>query len=84
MRQCKPSGEVVKLLSTTGEIIEVDKGLFETTGGNTFRLQIWPNEWGLRERNFVMVIDLSRCRNLKRCQSACNHAHFVSDAQNWD
>ena len=38
---------------------------------------------GIPGKKFVMVIDLSRCKNLKKCQSACNHAHFVEDAQNW-
>jgi len=38
---------------------------------------------GIEGKKFVMVIDLSRCRNLKKCQEACNHAHFVSDHQNW-
>ena len=30
-----------------------------------------------------MVIDLSRCKNLKRCQAACNHMHHIPAEQNW-
>ena len=30
-----------------------------------------------------MVIDLSRCKNLKKCQDACNHMHFVHPGQSW-
>jgi molybdopterin-containing oxidoreductase family iron-sulfur binding subunit len=38
---------------------------------------------GIPGKKFVMVIDLARCKNLKKCQSACNHAHHLQDAQNW-
>jgi len=31
----------------------------------------------------VMVIDLSRCKNLKKCQSACNHMHHLHPGHNW-
>ncbi len=27
--------------------------------------------------------DLSRCKNLKKCQDACNHNHYTKDGQNW-
>ena len=34
-------------------------------------------------QKFVMVIDLARCKNLRKCQSACNHMHQVHSGQNW-
>jgi molybdopterin-containing oxidoreductase family iron-sulfur binding subunit len=30
-----------------------------------------------------MVIDLSRCKSVKACQSACNHAHELNPGDNW-
>ncbi len=30
-----------------------------------------------------MVIDLSRCKNLRKCQDACDHMHSLSPDQNW-
>ena len=30
-----------------------------------------------------MVIDLARCKNVGKCQEACNHAHQVHPGQNW-
>ena len=30
-----------------------------------------------------MVIDLSRCKNVGACKSACNHAHQLNPGQNW-
>lgn len=78
----KPSGEKVKLLSVDGEEIEVDKAFLKpvpdmpTVSNATARL-------GIAGKSFVMVIDLSRCKNLKKCQSACNHAHSIHPGQNW-
>ena len=37
------------------------------------------NAW----QKFVMVIDLARCKNLRKCQEACNHMHHVHPGQNW-
>ena len=65
----KPSGEMVKLLSVDGEIIEVDKAFLKpvpampTVSNDEARV-------GIPGKKFVMVIDLSRCKNLKKCQSA--------------
>ena len=78
----KPSGEKVKLLSVDGEEIEVDKAFLKpvpdmpTVSNSAARL-------GIAGKSFVMVIDLSRCKNLKKCQSACNHAHAIHPGQNW-
>ena len=76
------SGETVQLLSTSGEVIEVDKAFLKPIE-QIPSLSNDEQRLGMKGKKFVMVIDLSRCRNLKKCQSACNHAHFVSDAQNW-
>lgn len=78
----KESGEKVKLLSVDGEIIEVDKAFLKPmphlpSVSNTEARK------GIEGKKFVMVIDLARCKNLKKCQESCNHAHHVQDAQNW-
>lgn len=78
----KATGEKVKLLSVDGEIIEVDKAFLkpvadlETISNAAARV-------GIAGKSFVMVIDLARCKNLKKCQSACNHMHQVHPGQNW-
>lgn len=77
-----PSGETVKLLSVNGEIIEVDKAFLKPVP----ELPPIPNSEariGIEGKKFVMVIDLSRCKNLKRCQEACNHMHHIHPGQNW-
>lgn len=77
-----PSGEKVKLLSVDGDVIEVDKAFLKpvpdlpTVSNSAARM-------GIAGKSFVMVIDLSRCKNLKKCQSACNHMHHIHPGQNW-
>jgi len=78
----QPSGKKVKLLSVDGEVIEVDQAFLKpvpdlpTVSNSAARL-------GIAGKSFVMVIDLSRCKNLKKCQSACNHMHHIYPGQNW-
>ena len=78
----KASGEKVKLLSVDGEIIEVDKAFLKpvphipSVSNDEIRK-------GIPGKKFAMVIDLSRCKNVKACQASCNHAHHLQDAQNW-
>jgi molybdopterin-containing oxidoreductase family iron-sulfur binding subunit len=76
------SGEKVKLLSVDGEIIEVDKAFLKPVP-DTPHLSNAEERKGMPGKKFVMVIDLARCKNLKKCQSACNHAHQVNPGQNW-
>ncbi len=76
------SGEKVKLLSVDGEIIEVDKAFLKPVPD----LPQVSNEAariGIPGKKFAMVIDLSRCKSLKKCQTACNHMHHIHPGQNW-
>ena len=74
-----PSGEKVRLLSVDGEEVEIDKAFLKPVPEMP---QIDPRK-GVPGKKWVMVIDLSRCKNLKKCQSACSQAHFVNPGQNW-
>lgn len=78
----KATGEKVKLLSVDGEIIEMDRAFLKPVPD----LPPVSNEEarkGIAGKKFVMVIDLSRCKNVKACQSSCNHMHQVHPGQNW-
>ena len=74
------SGEKVKLLSVDGYVVEIDKAYLKPVP--ELPKSIDPRE-GIEGKKFVMVIDLSRCKNLKKCQAACNKMHFVQEGQNW-
>jgi molybdopterin-containing oxidoreductase family iron-sulfur binding subunit len=76
------TGEKVKLLSVTGEVIEIDKAFLKPVP-NLPTLTNAEERRGIPGKKFVMVIDLARCKNLKKCQSACNHMHQVHPGQSW-
>src|SRR4051812_34847379 len=66
-KDVKPSGETVKLLSVTGEIIEVDKAFIKPVPDMP-QLTDRQQREGIKGKKFVMVIDLAKCKNLRKCQ----------------
>jgi len=78
----KETGEKVKLLSVDGEVIEVDRAYLkpvpEMPPVSNSEARI-----GMAGKKFVMVIDLSRCKNLRKCQNACNHMHHLHTGLSW-
>src|SRR6187455_203314 len=76
------SGEKVQLLSVDGEIIEMDKAFMKPVP-DLPTISNSEERRGIAGKKFVMVIDLSRCKNVKNCQSACNHMHQVHPGQSW-
>ena len=82
VEQVEETNEKVQLLSVDGYVIEVDKAYLKPVP----EVQIPTNaevRRGIEGKKFVMVIDLSRCKNLGKCQSSCNKMHFVGQDQNW-
>ncbi len=78
----KPSGKMVKLLSVDGEVIEVDEAFLKPVA-DLPPVSNAEARKGIPGKKFVMVIDLSRCKSVKACQSACNHAHELNPGDNW-
>ena len=76
------SGEKVKLLSVDGEVIEIDKAFLKPVP-HMPPISNSEARAGIPGKKFVMVIDLARCKSVKACQTACNHAHGLQQGQNW-
>ena len=76
------TGDKVKLLSVEGEVIEIDKAYLKPVP-NLPTITNEDERRGIPGKKFVMVIDLSRCKNLKKCQIACDKAHLINPGQNW-
>jgi molybdopterin-containing oxidoreductase family iron-sulfur binding subunit len=72
----KESGEKVKALTTDGQIIEVDKSLIKTP-----RVSIEESHKGIPGRKFVMVIDLAKCKNARKCVEVCQKGHHLPKSQ---
>jgi len=78
-----PSGHTMELMDTDGNIIQVDSSeVVEIEHSND------PNiSYGVREgdpnRKYVMVIDLAKCKNALKCQTACNKHHYITGDHAW-
>ena len=72
------AGEKVKLLSPEGEIVEVDVSEVRALSDITYS----PRE-GEKNKKFVMVIDLARCKNARKCVSSCNKMHSIKGPNEW-
>ncbi|MFH1159779.1 MAG: 4Fe-4S dicluster domain-containing protein [bacterium] len=75
----KETGDKIKVLSPDGKLMEVDRGhalCCDVPGSAEVRK-------GIPGRSFVMVIDLSRCRNARQCVGACNKMHFLPPGAEW-
>ena len=75
-------GEKVVLLSPDGELVQVDsthlKYVHKTVGVSTEEARK-----GIPGRKFVMVIDLARCKNARKCVTACQKMHHLPDDKEW-
>ncbi len=71
-----PSGELVKLLSVDGEIIEVDKAYLKPVPDLDPKFNNDVRR-GIDGKKFVMVIDLARCKNARKCVEGCQKMHHT-------
>lgn len=76
------NAEKIKALTTDGKVIEIDKALVNETPtpGNIGRKE---SMIGLHNRKFVMVIDLARCKNARKCVDACQEGHYLAKDHEW-
>lgn len=73
--------ETVEVMSTDGTLIRVPSDMVEEVPG--LKDDDYKVREGFPNRKFVMVVDLARCKNAKKCVSACNKSHFVTGENAW-
>jgi len=76
------SGEKVKLLSADGKLVEVDKDDIKPAREIVAELKSEARK-GLKGRKFVMVIDLAKCKNARKCVEACQEGHMLPKDHEW-
>lgn len=69
-----------KALNTNHELINVDGEQQNQSPVNLSDLQMQGRK-GLKGRRWVMVIDLAKCRNARKCIQACQGAHDLKPEQ---
>lgn len=72
----KPNHDFVKVLTDDNRLVEVPRDQIKDIKLDVTRLQLRGRE-GLKDHRWVMVIDLSKCRNARKCISACQEAHHL-------
>jgi molybdopterin-containing oxidoreductase family iron-sulfur binding subunit len=76
------SGKLVKLLTTDGKLVEVDvdhiRPSKELVAEAKEKARI-----GLPGHKFVMVVDLSKCANARKCVDACQEGHMLPKDHEW-
>ena len=75
----EPTGEMIRLLTPDGKIVEVN-----ASNINKYpEALITPEESrkGIPDRKFVMVIDLAKCKNARKCVEECQKAHKLDEHQ---
>ncbi|HNW72690.1 MAG TPA: 4Fe-4S dicluster domain-containing protein [Bacteroidales bacterium] len=70
------SVEKVKVMTTDGQIREVDIAQLKLP-----RVSREESHYGIPGRKFVMVIDLAKCKNARKCVEACQKGHHLPKGQ---
>ncbi len=75
----KGSAEKVKVLTTDGKLVEVDKAAIGPT--DVIFKNREESRHGIPDRKFVMVIDLAKCKNVRACVEKCQKGHHLPASQ---
>lgn len=70
-------GKKHKVLTADGKLVEVDESELQTSKPDFTE----RGREGIAGKRFVMVIDLSKCRNARKCTNACQAAHELRPHQ---
>jgi len=80
----KTAKQRVKVLTAENKLVEIEKeaiiDIVKTPAQEFTYLQQRGRD-GIAGRRWVMVIDLSKCRNARKCMSACQEAHHLRPEQ---
>lgn len=78
----KASGEKVKVLTADGKLVEVDSAHIHHHPAEHIITNQEARK-GIAGKKFVMVIDLARCANARKCVAGCQKMHHKSSPTEW-
>ncbi len=73
--------EKIKLVTADGRVIEVEK--YDLSIDDRNPASIEKSHYGLPGRKFVMVIDLAKCKNARKCVEKCQEGHYLPEDHEW-
>ncbi len=74
-------GETIRVLTADGSVVEVKKAEVTPVDKAKLTEQQKRGREGIAGKKWVMVIDLSKCRNARKCMDACQNAHHLKPEQ---
>lgn len=86
------AGELMRVLTPEGKLVEVSKAALKEMPADASKdCKITPCEpakgdaarKGIPGRSFVMVIDLAKCKNARKCIEGCQKGHDLMPEQEW-
>jgi molybdopterin-containing oxidoreductase family iron-sulfur binding subunit len=80
----KTKKDRVRVLTAQNELVEVERSQMKTitkSTQETFTYLQKRGRDGIEGKRWVMVIDLSKCRNARKCMEACQSAHHLRPEQ---
>ena len=72
----KKNSETIRVLTEDNRLVEIPRDQVKDIKSERKALQTRGRE-GIKGKKWVMVIDLSRCRNARKCVGACQSAHHL-------
>lgn len=75
-------GEKIKVLTPDGNLVEVEKSSIYPISKDNF-IDRKEAHQGIPGRKFVMVIDLAKCKNARKCVEACQEGHKLPHDHEW-
>jgi Fe-S-cluster-containing dehydrogenase component len=75
------TGEKIKVLTAGGKLLEVEISQLTPAEMPSLTENQLRGRKGLPGRSWVMVIDLSKCRNARECMKACQNHHQLRPEQ---
>jgi molybdopterin-containing oxidoreductase family iron-sulfur binding subunit len=71
----------IKLLTADGKLVEVDSLAIKKVDTDLLAENQEKGRTGIAGKSWVMVIDLAKCRNARKCVDACQGAHQLRPEQ---
>jgi Fe-S-cluster-containing dehydrogenase component len=75
------SGDKIKLLTSSGELVEVDASQLKPSEMPSLTEYQKRGRKGIEGKSWVLVVDLSKCRNARKCMDACQNHHQLRPEQ---
>ncbi|MCF6214180.1 MAG: 4Fe-4S dicluster domain-containing protein [Flavobacteriaceae bacterium] len=73
--------DTIEVMTAEGDIIQLPATQVED------HISIKHKDYKVREgflhKKFVMVVDLAKCKNAKKCQASCNKNHYITGDDAW-